>query len=54
MEHRALGSTGLQVSSLCLGVAFRGYPGGGRTEADCVATIERALELGIDFIDCAN
>ena len=54
MELRQLGTTGLQVSALCLGVAFRGHPGRGRTEEDCVSTIERAVELGITFIDCAN
>ena len=54
MQLRQLGSTGLQVSALCLGVAFRGHPGRGRTEEDCVSTIERAVELGINFIDCAN
>ena len=53
MERRTLGSTGLQVSALCLGVAFRNYPTH-RTEGDCVDTIERALNAGIDFIDCAN
>ena len=61
MEYRALGTTGLSVSALCLGVAFRGSgfvwsssPDQGRTEDDCVRTIERAVELGCNFIDCAN
>jgi aryl-alcohol dehydrogenase-like predicted oxidoreductase len=54
MEYRPLGTTGLTVSALCLGSAFRGYPDKGRSEADCVKTIERAVELGCNFIDCAN
>ncbi len=54
MDLRSIGTTGIRVSELCLGVAFRGYPNFGRTEADCIATIERAVELGINFIDCAN
>ncbi len=54
VEYRQLGTTCIRASALCLGVAFRGHPARGRTEADCAATIERAVELGINFIDCAN
>ena len=54
MEYRPLGTTGIRASALCLGAGFRGYPRRGRTEADCVATLERAVERGINFIDCAN
>ena len=54
MEYRQLGTTGIRASALCLGVAVRGHHAHLRTEADSMATIERAVELGIDFIDCAN
>ena len=49
MEFRHVGTTGISASSLCVGVAFRGL-----TESDCMATIERAVEKGINFFDCAN
>ena len=54
MEFRELGTTGVQVSALCLGTAFRGRRRAKRSEEECVATIERAVELGINFLDCAN
>jgi len=54
MQYRPLGSTGVQVSALCLGTAFRGLRRGVRDERECVATFERAVELGCNFIDCAN
>ncbi len=50
MEYRNLGRAGIKVSRICLGTAFRGAP----DEATCLATIDRAIELGINFIDCAN
>jgi aryl-alcohol dehydrogenase-like predicted oxidoreductase len=50
MEFRPLGRTGLKVSAICLGTAFRGSP----DDAVRRATIERALDLGVNFIDCAN
>lgn len=50
MDYRNLGSTGVQVSSICLGTAFRGAP----DDATCQATIDRALDSGINFVDCAN
>ena len=50
MEYRNFGTAGIQVSPICLGVAFRGRP----DKAIQRATIERAIEGGINFIDCAN
>jgi aryl-alcohol dehydrogenase-like predicted oxidoreductase len=51
MEYRALGRTGVQVSSLCLGCMMFG----GRTEpVDSYAIIDRALDAGINFLDTAN
>ena len=50
MEYRKLGQAGVKVSRICLGTAFRGQP----DDAVCLATIERALDLGCNFVDCAN
>ncbi len=54
MEKRALGSRGLEVSAQglgCMGMSeFYGRP----NEAAAIATIHRALELGIDLLDTAD
>lgn len=50
MEYRHFGSTGVQVSAICLGTGFRGCP----DDDTCRATIERALDRGVNFIDVAN
>jgi aryl-alcohol dehydrogenase-like predicted oxidoreductase len=53
MDHRGLGSTGMQVSPLCLGAMMFGAWG----EPDhqkCVQIIDRALKAGINFIDTAD
>ena len=50
MEYRNFGGTGIKISPICMGTAFRGKP----DEAICRATIERAIDLGVNFIDCAN
>lgn len=49
MEYRKLGRTGISVSSLCLGTAFRAQD----DEATCIRVIDRAIELGCTFIDTA-
>jgi aryl-alcohol dehydrogenase-like predicted oxidoreductase len=49
MEYRELGRTGVRVSELCLGTAFRSQD----DEQTCVRIIERALDLGCNFIDTA-
>ncbi|HEY3289906.1 MAG TPA: aldo/keto reductase [Anaerolineae bacterium] len=51
MEYRPFGKTGLRVSPICIGTAFRGSRA---DEALCIRTIEQALEQGINFVDCAN
>jgi aryl-alcohol dehydrogenase-like predicted oxidoreductase len=51
MEYRNFGNAGVKVSPVCLGTAFRGSR---HDEALCMRTIERAIELGCNFIDCAN
>jgi aryl-alcohol dehydrogenase-like predicted oxidoreductase len=59
MEYVKLGSTGLDVSRLCLGCMSYGVPerGGHPWSLDEEASrpfIQRALELGVNFFDTAN
>jgi aryl-alcohol dehydrogenase-like predicted oxidoreductase len=55
MEYTSLGTTGLQVSRICLGTAFRAtlfkeqYD-----DALCVRIVQHALDAGVNFIDTAN
>ena len=51
MEYKHLGRTGLLVSNLCLGTMnFGSFT----SEEDSFKIMDRALELGINFIDTAN
>src|SRR5579872_1262218 len=54
METRKLGRNGLTVSALGLGCMGMSEFYGGRDEAESIATIHRALDLGIDFLDTAD
>ncbi len=54
MDYVKLGRSGLKVSRLCLGTAFRGYWNGQTDAETATATVYRAVESGINFIDCAN
>ena len=59
MDHVKLGSTGLEVSRICLGAMSYGEPTRGNhswslDEQTSRPFIQRALELGITFFDTAN
>lgn len=52
MEYRKLGHSGLKISALALGAWLTyGHKGG---EADAIATIHRAIDLGANYIDVAD
>jgi len=54
MKERNLGSEGLCVSSIGLGVMGMSEFYGTPDESECIATLERAIELGITFWDTAD
>jgi aryl-alcohol dehydrogenase-like predicted oxidoreductase len=53
VEQRAIGKTGVEVSSLCLGaMSFGSF--GNSDHDDCIRIVHRALDAGITFIDTAD
>ena len=54
MEMRKLGSQGLEVSALGLGCMGMSEFYEGRDDAESEATINRALDLGVTFLDTAD
>jgi aryl-alcohol dehydrogenase-like predicted oxidoreductase len=54
METRALGRQGLTVSAMGLGCMGMSEFYGAGDEAESIATIRRALDLGITFLDTAD
>ncbi|MCH8978909.1 MAG: aldo/keto reductase [Armatimonadetes bacterium] len=56
MKYRSLGRTGVQVSSACLGTMTFGWEPDdwGSTEAQAYRIADKALDLGVNFFDCAD
>src|ERR1700686_5510364 len=54
MQKRKLGSQGLEVSELGLGCMGMSQFYGPRDDNESTATLERAIDLGLDFFDTAD
>ncbi len=54
MQRRELGRSGLTVSAIGLGCMSMSPTYGTATEDEAIATIHRALELGVDFLDTSD
>ena len=54
MEKRKLGTQGLEVSELGLGCMGMSQFYGPRDDSESIATLERAVELGVNFFDTAD
>ena len=51
MDFRTLGRTGLSVSRVGLGGAGLGHAWGETTDDECIRTVRRAVDLGVNFFD---
>jgi aryl-alcohol dehydrogenase-like predicted oxidoreductase len=54
MKYRTLGNTSIQLSSLGLGCMGMNHAYGEPDDIESIATLEKALELGINFWDTAD
>ena len=54
MQYRTLGRTGLRVSAIGLGTMVHAGHFGPTTDADSLASIDAAFDLGVNFIDTSD
>ncbi len=54
MQRRRLGTSDLEVSAIGLGCMGMSMSYGERDDAESIATIHRALDLGVDFLDTSD
>src|SRR5207253_2444122 len=54
MEQRVLGKSGLRVSAVGLGLMSMSGTYGAFDEAECLAVIHRALDLGVNLLDSSD